>query len=419
MKKALYVLALLFCLFPYTQVIPLETYNQPYAIVFSTLAAIAAIPLVQRKFPRSDLIILATLAIAGLIGFLISSMPRPNAQELKYLLIYVSPLVFAIAAFAVTTEYPKLTDRMIVIAAGAWMFTGAVQATIAPGFLTQLVGSFSESANVVIESGRGVLGLAPEPTHFGFHMVILATLLAIVGGRNRMSLACLVTAVLLARSSSALLALVLGAFIYLLFFGRWARLLLVAIIPLYYLLGAILSTGILPEDTRLVSLLQTFYADPWYLVTSDGSANARLGGIIVGLQEIGRNGLMPAGLSWSNWVDAIGPAMGRNPWLLLLSDSGIPSGTLIVIYQLGMVGLVLMGFIHLRLLRGMRSHYEAFLMCSVVFVFLSQYMISTPGFGLILGVIIARAMLLGEPRTGHPLPSHWPAQPTPRQPALG
>ena len=50
MRKALFFLALLFCLFPYTQIIPLESYNQPYAIFFSTLAAIAAIPLVQRAF---------------------------------------------------------------------------------------------------------------------------------------------------------------------------------------------------------------------------------------------------------------------------------------------------------------------------------------------------------------------------------
>ena len=393
MKKALYALALLFCLFPYTQIIPLESYNQPYAVLFSTLASIAAIPLVRRVFPRNDLLVLVGLAMAGVVGFVLTCLPQPNSQELKYLLIYLSPLVFAIATFAVTYESPRLADRLVTFAAVAWIGTGAIQALIAPGFATQLVGSFSEGADVVVESGRGVLGLAPEPTHFGFQIVILATMLALVGGRNLLSLACLATAVLIARSSSAVLALVLGGVIYLAFFGRWGRILLIAAVPAYFLLGAILQSGMLPSDVRLVALLNDFYYDPAYLITSDASANARLGGIYVGLQEIFANAFLPAGLSWAHWQEAVGPAMSRNSWLLFLSDAGIPSGTLIIVYQLGLFGLALLAYLHFRMLRGLRSHYETFLMCSVVFVFLSQYMISTPGFGMILGVLLARRAL--------------------------
>ena len=392
-KKALYLLALLFCLFPYTQIVPLDSYTQPYAIIFSLLALIVAIPLVQERFPRADLAALVILALAGLIGFVLTCMPRPNAQEYKYLLIYVSPVVFALAAFAVTLEHPRLTDKVILWASVAWMATGAIQATIAPGFLTVLIGEFGETAGVSLESGRGTLGFAPEPTHFGFHMVILATLLVLVGGRNLLALACLATTVLLARSSSAVLALTLGGIIYIALFGRWARLLLVAVIPLYFVLGAVLAADVLPTDIRLVALLKEFYYDPWYLITSDASANARLGGIFVGVQEIGRNLLIPAGLSWEHWQEAVGPALSRNSWLLFLSDAGIPSGTLIVVYQLGVLGLGLMAYIHLRMLRGTRSHLEALLICAMVFVFLSQYMISTPGFGLVFGVITARRAL--------------------------
>ncbi|WP_120716811.1 hypothetical protein [Tsuneonella amylolytica] len=393
MKKALYLVALLFCLFPYTQIIPLASYTQPYALVFSTMAAIVAIPLVQDKFPRGDLTALTILAMAGVLGFVVSCLPNPSPQDFKYLLIYVSPLVFAVAAFAVTLEDPKMADRVIVFAAGAWVLVGLIQTVISPSFMTQLVGEFSDAGEVVIESGRGTLGFAPEPTHFGFHMIILAALLALVGGRNLLALACLATAVLIARSSSAVLALSLGTIIYLAVFGRWGRWLLIAIVPLYFILGGILDSGLLPNDLRVVQLLKSFYEDPWYLITADTSANMRLGGIWVGLQESFERGFIPAGLNSAQWEAAVGPIMARNPWLIGLSPAGIASGLLIVVYQLGVLGLGLMIYLTVRMLRGLRSHFETFLLCSVVFVFMSQYMISTPGYGLILGVLAARRVL--------------------------
>lgn len=396
MKKALYGVALLFCLFPYTQIIPQESYTQPYALIFATLAAIVAAPLVQRVMPRSDLLALAVLAAIGLIAFIITCLPSPSPQEGKYLLIYASPVVFAIASFAIVIEEPKLSDQIICFGAIAWIVVGTIQSVFAPAFLTELVGTYSDAAEVVVESGRGTLGFAPEPTHFGFHMVILSALLALVGGRNLLALACLATAVLVARSSSAVLALGLGALINLVIFGGWARLGLLALVPLYFILGLVVTSGVLPQDVRVLYLLQELYLDPWYFFTSDTSANMRLGGIFVGVQEIANNWLMPAGLSHERWQASMGPALSRNPWLLSISEAGIPSGILIVIYQLGVFGLALMGFVLVRMLRGLQSHLETLLLCSVTFIFASQYMISNPGFGLIYGVIIGRRVLQGR-----------------------
>lgn len=407
MKKALYLLALVFCLFPYTQIIQLESYTQPYALLFSIAASVVAVPLVQRAFPRNDLLMLVALALSGVLAFVATTMPRPDAQEFKYLLIYLSPLFFAVATFAVTIEDPRLTDRVILVAALAWMVTGVIQAVIDPSFMTQLIGEFGEAGSVTAASGRGSLGFAPEPTHFGFHLVILAALLTIVGGRNLLAVACLATAILVARSSSALLALVLGSLVYLLVFGRWGRVLLLATIPAFFIIGEIVQSGLLPSDIRLVGLLRGFYADPWYLITSDASANARLGGIWVGMKEIAANAFLPAGLSSGAWEARVGPILASNPWLINLSSAGIPSGSLIIVYQLGVVGLAIMAYLHVRMLRGLQSHLETFLMCAVAFVFMSQYMVSTPGFGMIIGVVAARRVLAqkGDPRQWHrPIP---------------
>ncbi|WP_157096618.1 hypothetical protein [Tsuneonella dongtanensis] len=389
-------MALLFCMFPYTQIIPLESYNQPYAAVFSAAALLAMWPVISARFPFPDAVALGALAVLGLFAFAATCFPSPKPQEVKYLLIYLSPILFAMAGFATIHSFPALADKVITLSAFIWVLVGIVQATVAPDFATQLVGEFGDAADDLIDSGRGVLGLAPEPTHFGFHMIIMAALLVLVGGRNVMALVCIATAVLIARSSSALLALILGALIYFLIFGGRARLALVLIIPLYYLVGLLVDGGMLPAEWRITRLMTEFWYDPFYLLTSDASANARLGGIYVGAKEIVSNYFFPAGLSHETWFARVGPIMSENGWLIFISLTGIPSGILIAIYQLGIFGLLILGFMLWRMMTRLRSHIETLLVCSVVFVFFSQYMISTPGFGLIYGAVLARKVAAGE-----------------------
>ena len=415
MKLSLYSLALLFCLFPYTQVLDIEAYNQPYALVFSAIAAIVAFPTLRYIFPNKDFALLGFLAAFGILGFLATCFPNPTPQEFKYLLIYVSPVIFAAVAFGIAYEYPVLSDRILVFAACAWIGTGVIQTIISPTFMTQFTGSFGESAEIVIDSGRGTLGLAPEPTHFGFHMVIIATALALVGGRNILSMACLATALLIAKSSSAVLALGLGSVIFLALYTPRGWMFLAALIPGYYLLGVIVQMHILPENTRVVALLTDFYDSPWYMLTSDYSANSRLGGIYVGIKESVSNTFFPAGLSHEHWLEQMDPIMADIPWLLGLSDAGIPSGILVVVYQLGIFGLVVMAALLRRMMTHLHSHYETLLICTVVFVFFSQYYISTPGFGMIYGFALARRVrakrLTAPPRSksagnpAMPLPS--------------
>lgn len=396
MRLIIYCLALLFCLFPYTQILDLDSYTQPYAFLLSIVASGAAFTTLRAHFPARDAIALVALAFAGLMGFLISCGMNPTFSEIRYLLIYVSPVVFTFASFGIAVEHPKAADRIIVFAALTWMAVGVIQTVVDPSFASQFVGRFSAAAEVVVESGRGTLGLAPEPTHFGFHMIILAAALVLTGGRNWLSLACLVTALIIARSSSAALALGLGALIYLIIFGGRARWFLLLTIPLYFMLGLIVESHMLPQNLRIVQLMTDFYQDPLYPILSDASANQRVGGIYVGAKQILMQGFLPAGMAEDTWLDLIGPIMAANPWLIMLSEGGVPSGILIVGFQLGLFGLIPLIYILRRMLTDLRSHYETFLLCTMVFVFFSQYMISTPGFGVIYGMVIARRLYVAH-----------------------
>src|SRR5262249_27394612 len=115
------------------------------------------------------------------------------------------------AVLACLRAQPRLSRRIIEFSVLAWCFVAAVQTFVNPAFMTSLIGSWSEVAEGVVETGRGVLGLAPEPTHHAFHMIIVGASLMILRRSNGLASLCVADAMLLARSASALLSLVLGA----------------------------------------------------------------------------------------------------------------------------------------------------------------------------------------------------------------
>lgn len=384
-------IGLIFCFFPYTQIIPIDAYNQPYALLFCALGALLSFDHLAREFPRHDMRLLFLLATLGVIVFLVTCMPDPNAIELKSLLAFLSPLVFAMAGFAIARSAPGLAYRIAVVSAGIWITVGLVQTLVSPTFATQFVGQWEEAAAVVVESGRGVLGLAPEPTHYGFHMLVVATALIVLGGQRYMLPGlCVLAAVLLARSSSAVLAIALGSMLYLAIYTTRARILLLAAIPAYFLVKALVQSDILPEGVRLFQILRLLFDNPTLLLAADASVNNRIGGVIVGVQEIWRNAFVPYGMSNEAWMEEIKSILGRNSWLMLLSTSGIPSGILIIIYQAGIFGMLLMFGIFKRMFSRHRFPAESWFVSVLFFVFMSQYSISAPGFGLVYGLIIAR-----------------------------
>ena len=70
MNKILYFLALVLCYFPYIQIVPLETYTQPYYVVFILFAFFLLINCFVKHFPFAHAVSLIAFAIFGFLGFL-------------------------------------------------------------------------------------------------------------------------------------------------------------------------------------------------------------------------------------------------------------------------------------------------------------------------------------------------------------
>lgn len=387
--KVLVALFLLTAMFPYTQLLPLDTYTQPYSFLMGGLLFVMVGWRQVARIPPLDGWALLFFAGAGLIFFVVDCLPKFNMQEIKYLLMYVSPLVFATTFFYVQAMHTDLTKRLVELSALCWLLVGLVQVLFDATFATFTVGEWQAAAQIVVDSGRGVLSLAPEPTHFGFHMVLMGALLYLIDGNRYLVVACLLAALLLAKSSSVLMALVIGIALTML-----TR-------PAFFLVSAGLSAILLPltyvavqdaveSGPRLLYLLRLFIQDPYELLSLDRSVNTRLGGLIAAAWTILDQGFWPHGLSHLNWEQGLSNRMGAFPWLNSLSESGWPSGYLIVIYQSGLIGLAFLGLVFYRFLLIPIGMFQKMLLLGAFSIFFLQYYISVPTFGVIYGALIFR-----------------------------
>lgn len=385
--KILVVLFLLTAMFPYTQLLPLDTYTQPYSFLMGGLLFVMVGWRQVARIPTLDGLALLFFTGSGLIFFVVDCLPKFNSQEIKYLLMYVSPLVFATSFLYVQSTYADLMKRVVELSALCWLLVGLVQVLFDATFATFTVGEWQDGAQIVVDSGRGVLGLAPEPTHFGFHMVLMAALLYLIGGNRYLVIACLIASLMLAQSSSVLLALASGTVLTMLsrpvFFLIGAGL-LVVLVPIVFM-----AVGTAPEDgPRLLYLMSLFIEEPYVWLSLDSSVNARLGGLIAAAWTIIDQVFWPHGLSHLDWEQGLSSRQGAFPWLNTLSDSGWPSGYLIVIYQSGLIGLAFVWRVAYRFISAPVGMLPKTLLLGSFSIFFFQYYISTPSFGMIYGALI-------------------------------
>lgn len=381
--KILFAAFLVACLFPYTQFLPIQSYTQPYALILGLVIFAIHGRATLESIPRFDSLTLIGLAFAGTIAFIIDCIPSPSSQEAKYLLIYLTPLVLTIAGFTVIHQDPILARRIVSASAIIWLTVGSIQSTVNPNFMVSLVGQWQESVEDVIASGRGVLGLAPEPTHFGFHLVVMAGLLTLLAGNRLLTWSCILGALIFARSSSAALALLMGAGLFTLQMPPRFKvpiLLALGLTPLFILwLIQIMD----PESSRLLFLMSSAIDNPSLILQLDYSVNVRLGGMIAPLLDTLDRGLLPHGLSHAYWLEHSRLIIENHAWLLDLSQVGPASGYGIVIYQLGFVGALLLARPISRLVAVSLQSFDKIAVLAAASVFVGQYFISTPSFSLL------------------------------------
>jgi hypothetical protein len=384
-------LMLLFTVFPYIQIISFGSYTQPYALILAAVIFSLNTHLLKHV-NFTDRTALLGLAFFGFSIYLLTCFPYSSEQEYKYLLNYISPIIITVASIRFLLLHHDASKKILQFAIVVWLGVAVAQKFINPTFALELIGHWGEHSLDILESGRGVLSLAPEPTHHAFHILILAACL-IQLDRSRFSriliLLCIFDVIFLAASSSALLALGMASLTFLLFYQlRWLTFVLVLVIVGWCNHDTIHL--FLPNDNRLFMLVSEVLVEPSSLLNIDYSVNIRLGGVIATLAAITTNFFIPHGMSILSWEAIREDLLQGFPWLMDLSYNGPPSGIGILFFQIGLLALPFFVRVFYRILNINVSGTERIILLSIPFVFLGQYSISAPSFSLLYACALVR-----------------------------
>ncbi|WP_156917445.1 hypothetical protein [Salinarimonas rosea] len=371
--------------FPYVQLVPSPSYMQPYALIVAAFLFMRTGLLGMRTMPTRDCVFLTAFAALGVALLLLDGGPG-SMQDLKFLLNYVAPLLLVSTLFVVLRDHTAAARRGIEIAIVVWLGVALVEKIISPHVFAFLLGTWSSVPIDMPLSARGVVSLAPEPTHYAFHILMLGAAAVLLGSRPVFPALAVAQAVLLAQSSSAILALALGGALLCLL---WPRYVLLLALPAAIVGGAGLALAIaFGIGGRPVILLQEFLSNPVGIVTADMSVNYRLGGLAAAFAEVWNSRFLPHGLSWETWLAIRDEALREHDWLIDLSTVGPPSGIGVIAIQSGIVGLALLLAMLVRMVGAAPRAVVALLPCTAPFVFMSQYYISAPVFSLVLASAI-------------------------------
>ena len=357
-SKLVYLLFFFFVFFPYLQILPLPTDTQPYALVVSFFVFI----LLKKKFTRAEIMLL-TLSLTSFFLFLIDGV---SFNSLRSFLNYLSLFLISFAAFRVLRSELINFELLLKFVSLTWFIVAAIQTFYSREFLTFLISSSRTTEN------RGVTGLAPEPTFLGivFIFFILMFTHSQTKNKNLYIAMCVFAIIFFAKSSMAVLFLVLMIFVW--FVTSLNSRALIVII----LCGLFTPQFIeIMKDSRLGYILDKLLEDPMSVLLLDASINDRFFHVFFSLKGFFDNLMIPNGYgSWGPYSSEQISIYSNYVIVEWFSSSGrIMSGFGSSFFELGIFALVIPLVIFWHLYRIYNDNISTLLF---YFIFINAIMFS-------------------------------------------
>jgi hypothetical protein len=321
---------------------------------------------------------------------------------------YISLFVIAFATYVALKAEGGFSVRFLKSVVLIWFTTGLLQVVVSRDLFTGLL------SNARTTVSRGVVGLAPEPTAYGIHCLLLLILVSErTAGRTRRWLmgALLIQILIFARSSMTLLFLLIwGALLLATHLGKRRALIggacvlgvgIVAVIGLMRFADRI-------QGIRILELIHLAVSAPALILVRDQSISDRVAAITFSLIGAFQGGLLPHGfVSWAAYVDRIGPHLVRYIPHYTAGDR-IMSGYGAALYELGFVGLIIPYVVtHTARLRY-RADLKRFITIAILLnlLFLTALPLAYPPIGFLIGYFCYYAACsrnVGPPGSAPPL----------------
>ena len=303
---------LFFIFFPYLTFFVTPWSLQPYALFVSIIYLIS---IGQTRINKRILIFL----IAGILSFLIAilSFSQP-INSIRSVANYISLPVITWAVYILDIA-PKKIERFILVSAITYFLVGCIQFFINPDFLSYLVAR--QGGNLL--GGRGVSSITPEPSYFGFTMLLYFFIGIFLNNKKIMAIS-IISILFLSQSISVLGCLFSSVFILYSLKNKLSFCIsLVSLVVLYISLYTFINT--IELNSRSLLLINSFLSNGVNsTLTNDESSSGRLFHIIYPITSSYNHFFLP---------------MGYNG--LPNGDARILSGLAGAIYELGFVSFLI------------------------------------------------------------------------------
>lgn len=335
-------LFLIFCFFPYVQIINLGTDSQPYALALSLLL----FPLLIKQKISKDIFYLAILFVSSIAVAIICNAFSFNA--IRSIVNYGSLFLVGFATFRILERSNGLNYSLFKVVCWLWFIVGAVQTLLYPKFLTFLTFRAVGSGDL----GRGAVGLAPEPTFYGVAVFVFIVVYFInfSNKRDYLLLSSLIIQLIFFSKSSTVI-MVLGASS--IFFGLYSLIasraslkqkLSIAVGVSFFMATGIAIFNYFLSDSRAYFLLVKLYENPYAFMLVDGSVNERFIHFFFPILGFIQHWGLPSGIDTFNEYMKHIYASGRYDDLLFYyrdNYSRIMSGYGSALFELGIIALII------------------------------------------------------------------------------
>lgn len=363
--KPISFLLYFFCFVPFLYLLPIPSDTQPYAFV---MACVFCLVVRKIKIPKIfyNIIWIYILIVVGSLVTLVIAKPSEKFLVLRKTFNYISLFVISTSVYNVLIINNGIEEFWEKIFISIWFFVGAIQTYIYPNFMMQFV------SNARTGGARGVIGLASEPSFYGY-MMIFFFLIASQFKKNKITfqIICIIQIVLFAKSavSLAYLAILFASYVIkeIIFIykqrpsrgiGTIVSLIIIFCLAIQFGDDLINIFG----NTRMITVWQNLISNfdsiksIQQLYQLDYSVATRVNSVVTAIREFFAYGGIPHGFIYEDFSFRV--------------ESGY--GTLL--YEMGIVGIVFIYIISKILHKGFKNN-------GPIFICISAMMFSSVQFG--------------------------------------
>ncbi len=364
-----YWLLIVFCFFPFLNLLRLGSDTQPNALIVASLIFLYNF---KKKIPTYYLLT-ALIFLTAIIMFLSSQLVMSSLLSFSN---YVSILIVPLAVYFTLKHFKGLNFHFFKIIVYTWLFVGLIQRFISSTFLNFLL---SRNSGIVLENqfnGRGVVGLSPEPTYYGT-TVLLFIIIYFLNFYNqkdyKVIFAMFVQLFYLSKSSTSIIVLffcLVMLFIIFLFKSKIKTLLLIFISSIITIFSIFLFAPLF-NSTRIYNIFNVFITNP-QLIFLDQSISERFNAVYFTIGSLFENFGLPKGFNtYQKYIFEKSLIPDYNIYFInynFENYSRILSGYGMAIYELGFFGLLIpvLIFFSIKSILNQRNILFAFILFNLI-----------------------------------------------------